>query len=61
MTQTLIASIDRAGDHVVVVGVLAVVAAVVGLVYGLVRLVGKRRADRPQPDRDSGGARGPEA
>jgi hypothetical protein len=43
LTHALIASIDRAGDHIVVVGALALVAAVVGLVYGLVQLAARRR------------------
>lgn len=61
MTHALIASIDRAGDHVVVVGVLVLAAAVAALVYWLVQLVGKRRGGRPRPDGDAGGARHPEA
>jgi hypothetical protein len=61
LTHTVIASIDRAGDHVVVVGVLAVVAALAALVYGLVQLVGKSRVGRSQPDDDSASARHPEA
>jgi len=61
LTQALIASIDRAGDHVVVVGVLALVAAVVGLVYGLAQLVGKRRTDRAHFGDRSGRGPGPDA
>jgi hypothetical protein len=61
LTQTLIASIERAGDHVVVVGVLALVAAVAAIVYWLVQLVSKRRVGRPHPDDESGGARRPQA
>jgi flagellar biogenesis protein FliO len=53
--ELVMASIDRAGDHAaVVLGVLAVIAAVVGLVYLLVRLVGKSRAGRTHSDRASG-------
>jgi hypothetical protein len=40
----LIASIERAGDHAAVVGVLVLVAAASGLVYGLVRVAGRSRA-----------------
>jgi hypothetical protein len=43
LTQALLASIDRAGDHAVVVGVLALVAVVAGLLYWLVQLVARRR------------------
>jgi hypothetical protein len=46
-----LANIERAGDHVVVLGVLVVVTAIGGLVYGLVRLAGKRRAARTRSDR----------
>jgi hypothetical protein len=46
-----LADIERAGDHVVVFGVLVVIAAIGGLVYGLVRLAGKRRATRTRSDR----------
>jgi hypothetical protein len=60
VTHTLIASIDRAGDHVFVVGGLAVIAVVAGLVYGLVQLVGKRRAGRTRTHRSPEGAEGPE-
>jgi hypothetical protein len=56
LTQTLIASIERAGDHVAVVGALALVAAVVGLVYVLVQVAGRRRADRTESSDRSGGA-----
>jgi hypothetical protein len=47
----VIASIDRAGDHVAVLGVLLVVVAVGGLVYGLFRLAAKTRAGRTDRDR----------
>jgi hypothetical protein len=50
----VIANIDRAGDHAAVLGVVVVVAAVGGLLYGLVRLAVKSRADRTRS------ARGPE-
>ena len=59
MTQTLIASIERAGDHVAVVGALALVAAVVGLVYALVQLAARRRTDRTESGDRSGRARPP--
>jgi hypothetical protein len=46
----VIASIDRAGDHAAVFGVLLVVVAVGGLVYGLVRLVARSRKSDRTPD-----------
>ena len=52
--ELVISSIDRAGDHAVVLGVVAVIAAVVGLIYALVRLVGKSRAGRTRSERASG-------
>jgi hypothetical protein len=52
--ELVIASIDRAGDHAAILGVIAVIAAVGGLVYGLVRLAGKNRAGRARSDRASG-------
>jgi hypothetical protein len=42
----VIASIDRAGDHAAVVGVLLVVVAVGGLVFALVRLAARSRVGR---------------
>ena len=52
----VLASIDRAGDHAAVVGVLVGIAAIGGLVYGLVRVAAKSRAARarsaPRPDAD---------
>jgi hypothetical protein len=42
----VIASIDRAGDHAAVFGVLLVVVAVGGLLFGLLRLAAKSRAGR---------------
>jgi hypothetical protein len=51
--ELVIASIDRAGDHAVVVGALVVIATVGGLGYGLVRLVGKSRAGRTRSGRES--------
>jgi hypothetical protein len=50
----VIANIDRAGDHAAVLGVVVLVAAVGGLVYGLVRLAARSRAARTRT------ARGPE-
>ena len=47
--SALIASIDRAGDHAVVVGMLAMIALVGGLVYRLFQLM-KRRAGRSRSD-----------
>jgi hypothetical protein len=42
----VIASIDRAGDHAGVLGVLLLAVAIGGLVYGLVRLTAKSRVGR---------------
>jgi hypothetical protein len=42
----VIANIERAGDHAAVVGVLLVVVAIGGLIYGLVRLAAKSRTGR---------------
>lgn len=50
----VIANIDRAGDHAAVMGVVVLVAAIGGLVYGLVRLAVRSRAGRTRS------ARGPE-
>jgi hypothetical protein len=58
--DALIASIDRAGDHALVLGLLVVVAALAGLVYGLVQLAGKMRAGRPRAHRAPEEAEGPE-
>lgn len=51
--------LSRAADHVL--GVVALIAVGGGLVYGLVRLVGKSRAARRRSDRGPEGARGPKA
>lgn len=53
----LIASADRAGDHIVVVGSLAVAVAVAALVFGVARLVKRRfgqthAADGAEADRE---------
>jgi hypothetical protein len=56
----LIASLDRAGDHAALLGMLVMVAVVGALVYGLYLLV-KRRADRSGSDRGRDELRGPEA
>jgi len=62
MTSALvIASIDRAGDHAVVIAIVALIAAVGGLVYGLIHLVAKGRADRTRSGRDRERVQGPEA
>jgi hypothetical protein len=42
----VIANLDRAGDHAAALGMLVGVALVAGVVYGLIRLVGKSRAGR---------------
>jgi hypothetical protein len=47
--------LSRAGDHAVVIGVALLIAVVAGLIYGLIRVVGKSRAGRTPSDR------GPEA
>jgi hypothetical protein len=52
--EFVISSIDRAGDHAVVLGVLVGIAAVAGLIYALARLVGKSRAGRTRSERASG-------
>jgi hypothetical protein len=54
----VIASIDRAGDHAAVLGVLVLIAAIGGLVYGLVRLGVKSRA---RSARGQGSDRRPDA
>lgn len=54
----VIAAADRAGDHATLLGIVVLIAAVGGLIYGLVRLVGKRRAGRKRSDRDPEGPRG---
>jgi hypothetical protein len=50
----VVASLDRAGDHAAVLGVLVMVAAMGGLVYGLARRTVRSRAERARS------ARGPE-
>lgn len=52
----VIAGIDRAGDHAAVFGVLLVVVAIGGLVYGLVRLVAKGRGARARKSDRTPGA-----
>lgn len=61
MSQALvIASADRAGDHIVVLGALVVSAAIGALIYGLVRLV-KRRSGGTQFDHGAESDRGGKA
>jgi hypothetical protein len=49
----VLANSDRAGDHAAVVGVVVLVAAIGGLVYGLVRLVvGNRARSARGPETD---------
>jgi hypothetical protein len=48
----IIASIDRAGDHAAVLGVVIVAAVIGGLIYGLVRLAARSRAGRARSVRD---------
>jgi hypothetical protein len=43
--------LSRAADHAVVIGVALLIAAVGGLIYWLVRVVGRSRAGRTRPDR----------
>jgi hypothetical protein len=50
----VLANIDRAGDHAIVLAVLAGIAAVGGLVFGLIRLVGRSRARRTSSERGPG-------
>jgi hypothetical protein len=44
----VIANIERAGDHAVVMGVVFAIVVLGGLVYGLVRLASRSRASRPR-------------
>jgi hypothetical protein len=53
----VIANVDRAGDHAVLLGVVVVIVAV----GGLVRAVASRRADRTRYEREHAGASGPGA
>jgi hypothetical protein len=49
--SNVMADVERAGGHVVIVGVLAGLAAVGALAYQLVRVVAKRRGSgTPIPD-----------
>lgn len=59
--ELVIASIDRAADHAEALGIVVLITAVGGLVYGLVRLMGKSRAGRAHSDNRPGRARDPEA
>lgn len=56
----VLASIDRAGDHALVLGLVVLVAAFGGLVYGLIQLAGRRRAGRTSSPRAPEEAEGPE-
>jgi hypothetical protein len=56
----MIASLDRAADHAVVLGVLVLMAAAGGLVYWLVQLAGRRRVRRSRSDRTPEGTERPE-
>jgi hypothetical protein len=60
-TLVLFASLDRAGGHAAVVGLLVLIVVVAGLVYGLFQLVSRRRAGRTRSNRAAGSAEGPEA
>jgi hypothetical protein len=57
----VIADATRAGDHAAVLGVLVLIAAVGGLIYGLARLVAKSRADRTRSDHSPENDRAPKA
>jgi hypothetical protein len=48
----VVASIDRAGDHAAVMGVVLAVVVVGGLLYGVVRLAARGRAARTRRRRD---------
>jgi hypothetical protein len=52
--------LSRAADHAALIGVIAVIALVGGLVYRLFRTVSNSRARRTRSDRPEG-ARGPKA
>jgi len=57
----VLANIDRAADHAAVLGVLVGVAAIGGLVYGLVRLAAKSRGSRTRSGRGPESDRRPDA
>jgi hypothetical protein len=48
--ELLLANVERAGDHAAALGVLAVVAVVGGLIWGVAHLVSKSRAGRRNPE-----------
>ena len=48
----VIANVDRAGGHLVIMGVLLGIAAAAGLIYGAVHRIGKKRAGRTPSDRE---------
>jgi len=52
----VIANIDRAGGHIVVLGALVLVGIVAALIYWLVRRAGSRRSGRASPGREAGGS-----
>jgi hypothetical protein len=50
-TDLVIASLERAGGHAAVIGVVVVVVAVGAVLYGVVRLAARNRAARDRrPD-----------
>jgi hypothetical protein len=59
--ELVLASVDRAGDHAAVLGVVVLVAAAGALVYGLVRLAVRSRARRTPSARGPETDRGPDA
>jgi ABC-type glucose/galactose transport system permease subunit len=51
--QLVIASIERAGDHAAIMGVVVGVVVVGGLIYGVVRLAVRARGSRTRRGRDA--------
>lgn len=57
----MIASIDRAVDHAVVLGVLVLIAAIGALAYWLILLAARRRVGRARSDRGPEGTERPDS
>jgi hypothetical protein len=51
--ELVIATIERAGDHAAIMGVVVGVAVVGGLIYGLVRLAVRARGSRTHREPDA--------